>query len=404
MNSDWVAAQRGPLRPLAYLDLDERPGFKMALVVQDDRWYLFVSHLWHSGWSLVDVTDPGAPQLQRFMPGPANTWTLQVTASANLLATSLERIHPGWGGDPTLPHDEGIVLWDIEDVRTPRRRAHFRTGGHGTHRNMLDTAGLLHASAWMPEYAGAIYALISVADPDNPRELSRYFEPGQERSALPPRFQYGLHGPAVRVGDVAYLPYSEAGLVILDLSKPTEPRAISRLRVRPPLGSEIAVHTAVPLVARDLVVINSEALAENCAEPVGYAAMVDVRDIERPTLISLFPAPVPPPGSSFHSFCERGGRFGPHNQHIATDNPNLYRSEKLCFLTYFNAGLRVFDIGDPHRVEEIAYLIPKDPARRLGPLPSKLVVQVEDVLVDARGIVYFTEKNSGLYVAEWTAT
>ena len=90
----------------------------MALVVQDDRWYLFVSHLWHSGWSLVDVTDPGAPQLQRFMPGPANTWTLQVTASANLLATSLERIHPGWGGDPTLPHDEGIDLWDIEDVRT----------------------------------------------------------------------------------------------------------------------------------------------------------------------------------------------------------------------------------------------------------------------------------------------
>ena len=404
MNSDWVAAQHGPLRPLAHLDLDERPGFKMALVVQEDRWYLIVSHLWHSGWSLIEVTDPGAPQLRRFMPGPANTWTLQVTANANLLATSLERIPAGWGGDPTLPHDEGIVLWDIGDVRNPRQRAHFHTGGHGTHRNMLDDAGLLHASAWMPGYAGAIYLLINVADPDNPRELSRYFEPGQERSAHPPRFRYGLHGPAVRVGQVAYLPYSEAGLVILDLSRPTEPRAISRLHVRPPLGSEIAVHTAVPLVARDLVVVNSEALAENCEEPVGYAGIVDIRDIERPTLISLFPAPAPPPGSSFHSFCERGGRFGPHNQHIAMDNPNLYRSDKLCFLTYFNAGLRVFDIGDPHRVEEVAYLIPKDPARRLGPLPSKLVVQVEDVVVDARGIVYFTEKNSGLYVAEWTAT
>jgi len=403
MNADWVAAQHGSLKPLAYLDLNDRPGFKMALAVRDDRWYLFVSHLWHSGWSVVDVTEPGTPKLMRFLPGPSNTWTLQVTANDNLLATSLERIRTGWGGDPRQPHDEGIILWDIEDPLNPRQRAHFRTGSHGTHRNILDNTGHLHASAWVPGYAGAIYMLIDVADPDTPREVSRYFEPGQERSADPQTFEFGLHGPALRVGDIAYLPYSEAGLVILDLSRPRQPRAISRLSVRPPLGSEIAVHTAVPLVGRDLVVINSEALAENCEEPVGYAGIVDISDIRRPTLISLFPTPVPSPGSSFHSFCERGGRFGPHNQHIAMDDRNLFRSDNLCFLTYFNAGLRVFDIADPYRVEEVAYLIPKDPTRRLGPLPSRLVVQVEDVLVDGRGIVYFTEKNSGLYVAEWNA-
>jgi hypothetical protein len=403
MNTDWVAAQHGPLRPLAYLDLNERPGFKLALVVRGDRWYLFVSHLWHSGWSLVNVTDPGAPKLERFIPGPANTWTLQVTVNANLLATSLEKIHEGWGDDPTRPHDEGIILWDIEDPLNPRQRAHFRTGGTGTHRNLLDKGGSLHASAWMAGYAGAIYVLIDVADPDNPREVGRYFEPGQEGGADGQRFRYGLHGPAMRVGDIAYLPYSEAGLVILDLSRPEEPRAISRLHVRPPLGSAIAVHTALPLIGRNLVVINSEALAERCAESVGYAGIVDVSDIERPTLISLFPTPSPPPGSSFHSFCERGGRFGPHNQHMVTDDPNLYQSDGLTFLTYFNAGLRVFDIADPYRVEEVAYLIPKDPVRRLGPLPSGLVTQVEDVLVDARGIAYFTEKNSGLYVAEWKA-
>jgi hypothetical protein len=402
MNCDWVAAQHGSLRPLTHLDLDGRPGFKMALVVRGDRWHLFVSHLWHSGWSIVDVTDPAIPKLERFIPGPDNTWTLQVTANGDLLATSLEKIPAGWGGHPTLPHDEGIVLWDIEDAPSPRRRAHFHTGGKGTHRNMLDHAGLLHASAWMPGYAGAIYVLIDVRDPDHPRELSRYFVPGQERSPDIQTFRYGLHGPALCAGHIAYLPYSEAGLIILDLSRPAEPRAISRLSVRPPLGSEIAVHTAVPLLGRDLVVINSEALAENCEEPVGYAGIVDVRDLERPALISLFPTPSPPPGSSFHSFCQRGGRFGPHNQHIGMDDPNLFRSNELCFLTYFNAGLRVFDIGDPYRVEEVAYLIPKDPVRRLGPLPSRLVVQVEDVLVDARGIVYFTEKNSGLYVAEWT--
>jgi len=73
----------------------------------------------------------------------------------------------------------------------------------------------------------------------------------------------------------------------------------------------------------------------------------------------------------------------------------------VCFLTYFNAGLRVFDLRDPHHVAEIAYMIPKDPPSRIGPLPRTLVTQVEDVLVDARGVVYFTEKNTGLYIAKW---
>jgi hypothetical protein len=42
---------------------------------------------------------------------------------------------------------------------------------------------------------------------------------------------------------------------------------VSALPVYPPLGSTIAVHSAVPLPERDVVVINSEALCEECDEP-----------------------------------------------------------------------------------------------------------------------------------------
>ena len=44
------------------------------------------------------------------------------------------------------------------------------------------------------------------------------------------------------------------------------------------------------------------------------------------------------------------------------------------------------------------YLIPDDPAQRRGPIPSTLVHQAQDVLVDRRGVIYLSEGNSGIYI------
>jgi hypothetical protein len=66
--------------------------------------------------------------------------------------------------------------------------------------------------------------------------------------------------------------------VILDVSDRERPKHVSTLSVYPPLGSTIAVHSAVPLVGRDVVVINSEALQERGAEPADYVATVDISD------------------------------------------------------------------------------------------------------------------------------
>ena len=115
---------------------------------------------------------------------------------------------------------------------------------------------------------------------------------------------------------------------------------------------------------------NSEAIAENCNEPLGYAGLVDIKDPSKPRLCSLFPLPRPPEDAPYRNFCEKGGRFGPHNQHQCQYQDLLLHDENLCFLTYFNAGLRVFDISDDKLVKEIAYFVPPDPLKQIGMLPK----------------------------------
>jgi hypothetical protein len=121
--------------------------------------------------------------------------------------------------------------------------------------------------------------------------------------------------------------------VILDISDQTAPTMVSNLPVHPPLGSTIALHTAEPLPDRDLVLIDSEALRENCGEPVNFAGIVDVSDETDPMLLWLFPQPRVPQGYPTRTFCAKGGRFGPHNQHQPQGQPCLRPSSDLVYLT-----------------------------------------------------------------------
>ena len=73
------------------------------------------------------------------------------------------------------------------------------------------------------------------------------------------------------------------------------------------------------------------------------------------------------------------------------------------YLTYFNAGLRVFDISNARLPKEVGYFIPPDPVKRFGPVPTKFVEQTEDVLVDRRGYIYLSDKNQGIFVLRRTA-
>jgi hypothetical protein len=128
------------------------------------------------------------------------------------------------------------------------------------------------------------------------------------------------------------------------------------------------------------------------------AGIADIGDEKRPRMLSLFPLPEPAPESELKNFYEKAGRFGPHNHHHPNHQPCLEDRDDIAYLTYFNAGLRVYDIRDARQPKEFAYFVPADPQRRIGTKPTHLVAQSEDVLVDRRGCIYLSDKNHGIHI------
>jgi hypothetical protein len=251
-----------------------------------------------------------------------------------------------------------------------------------------------------------------VSDPKNPKEAGRFWLPGQKSGEEKPKGQpVGFHGP-VNVsedGNTAYLGYAPAVLV-LDIRDKANIKVLGRLDTAPPFGDDHsgnqALHTVLPIPTKNLLLVTSEAHAERCdQEAAQLAGLIDIRDPMKPRLMSLLPEPVPPPNSPYKHFCEKRGKFGPHNTNQEQHNPAIEKQGDLLYLTYFNAGLRIVDISNPHVPRETGWFVPPEPTIKVGVRPRErggLITQTEDVAVDARGNIYITDKQWGVFILRYT--
>ena len=414
------------VEPLSYLDIGE-PGYKLAIQEVGGRWYLYVSHLWWSGWDIVDVTDPRAPKLLKTIEGPSNTWTLQIDLTDGKLLTPLQPRGESWGGDPdpTKRGEEGFILWDVSDPVNPKQLNRYKTGGTGSHFSFYSGGPYVHITAGgLKGFTGSIYEIV---DWKKNVEVGRWWLPGQKEGEPPDKGS--LHGPPYVVDNLAYISYGQAGMVIVDISDVTKPQFVGRLDFHPPFGStSVGTHSVQPLKGRGLAVVLTESVVVNGCDdksevptfwsagpikplrqvdmqPVSLAGIVDIKDPKNPRLISILPVPVPPPDSPYKNFCEKQGRFGPHNlnrHHSRFVDSN----ENMVYIAYDNAGLRVFDISDARLPREVAYFIqpmPGPAANRRSPAnlargACPLCIMTEDVLVDTRGNIYLTDSNQGLWI------
>jgi len=112
--------------------------------------------------------------------------------------------------------------------------------------------------------------------------------------------------------------------------------------------------------------------------------VLDIKVETNPLSISTLPLP------SVDTFSKRGGRFGAHNLHENLPIPTSCRSDTIVFGTFFNGGLRAYDLSNPYQPQEVAYFVPGAPAMsRAG------AIQLNDIFVDDRGIVYTVDRFAG---------
>ena len=421
-----MPTERSNVSFVGFHDLDGRPAFKIDLQEVAGRWYLYLASFWHSGWTILDVTDPTDPTHVTYVGGPDNTFTLQVQVADGVMLTSLEEprirdpdnpeVHGLPDYDPSEPYAEGAYLWDVEtDPEDPQLLGQYRTGGTGTHRNFYNGGDYAYMCAGPEGFDGKCLTVVDVSDPTDPEEVARWWWDGQAPDEEATETYY-CHGPAYRRGDRLYLSYGRVGALVFDISDETDPTLLTRIDFGQ-LGSWLGTHSAIPIPDTDLLAVNSEAILEGTpveanGDPLNYAFLVDVSDEREPgfdgqqrvgpRIVSSLPLPTPEDHLPYDTYYDKPGRFGPHNQHHYREGRPRYETGDYLFMTWFNAGLRVFDISRPLAPEEAGYFVAEDPDTRVGtPRPgSGLVSTFEDVVVDSRGYIYCTDPQQGLFVLE----
>jgi hypothetical protein len=348
-----------------------------------------------NGTTMLDVSDPQKPKIIKHIPG--------VKGAESRAVQVVEKYFDG--KDYLLRNQEssgftGFEIWDITDRPNPKLISTIDKL-HAAHKSWWDAkTGYAYLSGIWPGWKGQHLIIYDLRNPHKPKFVSNWGLPGQRPGEEGGKVS--LHHPVIS-GNRAYLSYLRGGdVVILDITDQSKPRMISHLDFSPPFSG---THTTVPFNAietpnftkgygdvRDFLVVSEESMGFECQETRKQIYILDSTEETSPIPVSTFKVPD-------GDFCERGGRFGPHQFAETKDGEIIGGS--LLYVAYFNAGLRVVDISDPFKPREVGYYIP-DSGEKVAPRLKK-VIQTNDVDLDYRGLIYITDRSGhGLHVLEFT--
>jgi hypothetical protein len=289
----------------------------------------------------------------------------------------------------------GFKIYDVADPSKPKLIAYQKTGGIGVHRFAMD-ARYAYISTEMDGFIGNILVTYDIADPWAPKEVSRWWMPGQhvaggETPAWSGK-RHRLHH-ALRFGDELWASCWHGGFFVVDCADIGKPRTLGSYNYHPPFPEP--THTVMPVPAhiggrRIAVAIDEEDQAQSASEEVARRGRLhaglstfDVSDLKAIKPLGLFE--VSERDSPFARV--EGARFGAHQFHEAMTGT-------LIYAVWFSAGLRIIDVADPASPREIGCFIPEPAGGRSAP-------QSNDVMLDPRGLIHMVDRHVGFDILEF---
>lgn len=375
--------------------------------------YAYIGHVFSGGFSVIDVRDPKDPKFVKHIQQPARTWSQHLQTHGDLLLivnmkdmlqdekVNTGEYYSGSIGDKVdisgkdQSYSTGMRVFDIKDRANPKEIAFMPLEGLGVHRIWYTGGQWAYISALPPGFTDDIFIILDMSDPTNPKPVSRLWLPGMnaeagEKPTWDPKLRYALHHAIIK-GDLACGAWRDGGVTTMDVSDRHNPKILAHRNFAPSFAG--GTHNTLPLPDRDLMVVVEEAVFDNCEDGIKRNWVFDIQDPSNPISIATLPIP------DEIDYAKKGGQFGPHNIH--ENRPESMQSSDTLYVTYQNAGMRVYDIKDPFRPVEIGALVPPAPARMMDYRPDRpQVVDTTDVFVDEDGLIYCTDSNAGLYIME----
>lgn len=399
------------MRLLAHHELEGFGGIGEGINLQlapDGRRILWLAHeSAPKNFTGVDVSDPIRPRVavQTELPhAQVRSNSLDVVGNTLIVAYQVQK--PGL-------KPAGFDIFDVSVPEKPRRVAHFDCSGphsRGVHALWFVDGEYVHMASGAADFQprdprdDQFYMIVDVRNPSQPQEVGRWWAPGTREGDSEPsprreaggfkvgRWGFRAHNTNVfpQRPDRAYVGYIDYGAVVLDIGDKARPQAVGRWSNCPPYPG--FSHTVLPIFSKDIWLVSDESVMDNAEDWAKLVWVIDARLETHP--ISIATLPLPPK----EVFAKRGGRFGAHNLHENLPTPTSWRSDDIVIGTFFNGGVRAYDISNPYQPQEVAYFVPGAP--KLSPAGA---IQLNDVFVDERGIVYAVDRFSGgLYILELT--
>ncbi len=356
------------------------------------------------------------------------------------------------GSSPNRLSYTGVSTWDIHKPQEAKRLdiwnapyerelGTLTSGPYAGEESLIfdDNGGCHHFNSDARYlYGGCNYAgfdnrilvILDLHDPNNIVEVGKWWVEGQKDGEPKPwvnnnsfsnvikydavetdklRKYVGLHYVSIQ-GNIAYLSYHQAGLIILDVRDKTNPQFLSRLDYLTPEFQANEPQTSMPSPDQEVCLSNNGNPAGGAACgnahsgklvpgaggllsmtdeyfqcPYGHLRLIDVSDPTAPFIVSHQLLPDDRSIDCTKTYTQRTP-----STHLPTAVNN-----NMLFVAWYGAGVRAIDISDPYNPNEVGYYQYNVPGGGAA---------TYDVLFGPGGLFYSSDSVDGVRVLKYTGT